>query len=482
MGVRLPSSAQRHREIRCFLFIATCGKRSQVKNDITLEVKFEKESPVYGIITIRLEAEDINTPYTKNLRKTAAQVQLKGFRPGKAPVAHVEKLYGRSIKLDTVNEILSTQLNEYLKTSDLAILGNPLSKFDEEREPWDFKSGYDFKFEVGLQPEVELADLSKFEYGILGVEVTDEIVQETIDNELNRQGTTTVPETSELGDRIYGTLKKADGSWSDKVLVPTNKVKAEGLAQFIGKKIGDEFPVNLQTAFEEKDLKHFSSLPAEDYASSDLVLVVDNLNRVAPAELNEEFFKKVFRLPEGATMTEEEFRAELKTALVSNYEQQGKQHFNHMLQHYVSENSKVELPEGFLARWLRDQIKEKITPEQFQNEVINYLGGMKWVLIRDNYLKSWGIELTDEVVIDYMANQFMSYTPAEEESEERIAQARAFAQRYLQMENGKYFNKAASEAFDTLFFSKAIETIQPKTKVVSAEEFASELGAHQHHH
>lgn len=60
------------------------------------------------VIAVTIPAAELNEKLDARLKEVAPQMKLKGFRPGKVPLAHVKKTFGR----DLMGEIVNTALNE----------------------------------------------------------------------------------------------------------------------------------------------------------------------------------------------------------------------------------------------------------------------------------------------------------------------------------------------------------------------------------
>jgi len=60
------------------------------------------------VIAVTIPATELNAKLDAKLKEVAPQMKLKGFRPGKVPMSHVKKTFGR----DMMGEIINTTLNE----------------------------------------------------------------------------------------------------------------------------------------------------------------------------------------------------------------------------------------------------------------------------------------------------------------------------------------------------------------------------------
>ena len=58
-------------------------------------------------IEIVVPASDLEAQLQTKLHEASGQAKLKGFRPGKVPLAHLRKMYGRSMMAEIVNQIVN---------------------------------------------------------------------------------------------------------------------------------------------------------------------------------------------------------------------------------------------------------------------------------------------------------------------------------------------------------------------------------------
>src|SRR3546814_1805703 len=104
----------------------------------------------------------------KAVKSYSKKVRIPGFRPGMVPQGHIKKLYGKSILLEEINDLLSDSLNNYISENKLEILGQPLPKLEDEKEyNWDFNDEFEFAYELGLAPDFKasFSEKDKFKIG-----------------------------------------------------------------------------------------------------------------------------------------------------------------------------------------------------------------------------------------------------------------------------------------------------------------------------
>jgi trigger factor len=132
--------------------------------------------------TITVLASELDSRVNARLEEMKPKVNLKGFRPGKAPVSFLKKQYGKSI----MGEVVEAAVNE---GSAKAIADNKLKPALQPRvEPVgsvedvvDGKSDLTFKVIVDLMPEFEAADPAKLTVERLTADIADADIDEALD-------------------------------------------------------------------------------------------------------------------------------------------------------------------------------------------------------------------------------------------------------------------------------------------------------------
>jgi trigger factor len=70
-------------------------------------------------IAVTIPAAELNEKLDAKIKEVSPQMKLKGFRPGKVPVAHVKKTYGRDLMGEIVNDALNTSSQKALDDAKL---------------------------------------------------------------------------------------------------------------------------------------------------------------------------------------------------------------------------------------------------------------------------------------------------------------------------------------------------------------------------
>jgi trigger factor len=134
---------------------------------------------------IQVPAADLEARLTERLGELKDKVQLRGFRPGKVPMAHLRKIYGKAVMAETI-EALIRELNAKVVTDHgLKLAMEPKVTIpNEETEVAKVIGGQSdlaYTLAVEVLPKIELADFKGIKLERPVAEVTDAQVSEALD-------------------------------------------------------------------------------------------------------------------------------------------------------------------------------------------------------------------------------------------------------------------------------------------------------------
>jgi trigger factor len=133
---------------------------------------------------ISVPAADIEAKVDARLEDLKGKVKLNGFRPGKVPMGHMKRMYGRSVAAETVDELIRTTNTEIFTERNLKLATEPkITMPTEEKEVEDILAGKaDLKYTVAVEvvPPIELADFKSFEVEKPVADVSDADVDESL--------------------------------------------------------------------------------------------------------------------------------------------------------------------------------------------------------------------------------------------------------------------------------------------------------------
>lgn len=128
-------------------------------------------------LKITLPAEEVNKGFKKAVAKIAGQVNIPGFRKGKAPRNIIEMHYGKEAVKQEAFELVANQCyTEALEQEKLI----PVSDPNVEDSVFEENKDMELTIKVTLKPEVKLGDYKELHVEKEAVEVTDEAVEEQV--------------------------------------------------------------------------------------------------------------------------------------------------------------------------------------------------------------------------------------------------------------------------------------------------------------
>jgi trigger factor len=438
-----------------------------------MNISQEKIDNLNTVVKININPEDYQPRVEKAMKDQAKKAKLPGFRPGMVPVAHIKKMYGKSILVDEINNMLSDTLNKYLEEEKLEVLGQPLPKLDDDEQVynWDFADNFEFSYEVGLAPAFDIDFSSKDTLTQYEIKVDEETLATRIKSIRRGYGKMTNPDVSADDDVLYAELVQLspdgsvfEGGITNTASVRLDQVKDETIkASLIGLKKDDELVFDIQKAFDNDAAKVAGLLKIEEAEATDLKsnfkLIVKNVNRLEESDLNQEFFDKLFG--EGTVTTEEGFREKITEELEGMMKQDSERKLQNDIYNYSLEKVNFELPDEFLKRWLK-ATNEKLSEEELEGGYADFAKNLKWTLIANKIIKDNNIDIKYDEVFAYakmsLDQQFRMYSP-QALSEEQLGQ---YTVQYLQdKENAnKIFEEVkAVKVFD---YIKSVITLDKK--------------------
>jgi trigger factor len=438
-----------------------------------LEITLDKKDQTNARLKVKLQEADYAPIVDEKIKEYSKKAQVKGFRPGKVPPGMIRKLYGKGILVDQINQLLHESVNNYIKTENLRILGDPLpERADENAIDWDHQKEFEFSYELGLLPDFDIP-VDQISIDAYKVEADDKTVADTYEQMQKQFGESTNPDLSEENDFLYGELKQDEGDFNTKTLIPINKVK-DGQEKFVAVKPEDEIKFDLRQAFGDDDanLAHVTGL-AKDLVKDlqgSFTFKVEKINRTSPAELNQEFFDKV--LGKDAVSSTEEFDAKVREIISENYNRESDKMLNFQLIDALVKQTSIDLPEEFFKRWLLATNEGKLTAEQVEQNFDQYTRELKWSMIRNKVNEEQGLKVTEEEVLSRTKQKLMAQFNLPPQMEEEMDDLlNNYADNYLKQNNGRNFVTEYEEILAQKVLQNLKERITVTEKTVTAEEF-----------
>ena len=134
---------------------------------------------------ISLPASDLAEKLNGQLAELKAKVQIKGFRPGKVPVEHLRKVYGKSVMADVVQEAIASANKKIVDDNHLRLAREPKVELPTDQSVIDaaLEARGDLNFKVALEvlPIFEVKDFSELSLERLTADVEDADAETALD-------------------------------------------------------------------------------------------------------------------------------------------------------------------------------------------------------------------------------------------------------------------------------------------------------------
>lgn len=216
----------------------------------------EKLSDTRVKLTVEVPFDELSAEIDRSYKAIAKQVNIPGFRKGKAPRQLIDARFGRGLVLEqVVNDMLPTKYNEAIEEAEIAsrVLGQPSVEITK-LEDGDL---VEFTAEVDVRPEFELPDFSALEVEVDVLADNDEAVAAELDEMRRRFSTQTAVERAVAeGDFVSVNVEAQVNDEANEDFTTSEPLEFEvgsdpfgykGMSeQLIGKSAGDKFSFDFE--------------------------------------------------------------------------------------------------------------------------------------------------------------------------------------------------------------------------------------------
>jgi trigger factor len=257
-----------------------------------VKVSVEKLPTSEAVLNVDVTWDEMQKASDKAYRKLVKEVDIQGFRRGKAPRAILERRVGKEyIYQEGLDELISEAYRDALKENELT----PISQPKLDAPVFEMGQDYHFSLTVPVVTPVTLPDYTSFHFDREEAMVSSEEVEQELEKLQNQLAEwETVERPIEYGDRIKADLKLTSGEQQISDLKEnTFEITDDRKGLFTGL---DEQVLGLQAG----ESKSFTITIPEDYSNEKLagkeanydVKVLSVEFKPLPA-LDDEFAKKV---------------------------------------------------------------------------------------------------------------------------------------------------------------------------------------------
>ena len=237
---------------------------------------------------------DLNAKFNAKISELQPKMNLKGFRPGKVPAAHIKKMYGKSIMGDLVNDLVQETSDKALADKALRPASRPSIQLTSDQDKLiNGEADLDYSIALEIMPEFEPADVSTISIERMVAEVPEEEIQESLQRLAdNNKAYETKEGKAENGDAVVidfvGSIEgeKFDGGAAEghTLVLGSGRFIPGFEEQLIGASAGEDVKVNVKFPDEYQ---------AENLKGKDALFEVKVHEVKGPkdVEINDEFAK-----------------------------------------------------------------------------------------------------------------------------------------------------------------------------------------------
>lgn len=427
----------------------------------------EKIDDLNAIVKITLAPEDYTPQVEKSLKEQAKKANLPGFRKGMVPIGHIKRMYGKSILIEEINTMLNDNISKYLTENKIEVLGQPLPVVEDEKAyNWDNADTFEFAYELGLAPQVDIEVSSKDKFTQYVVKADEKTLAERVANIRKSYGKMSNPEVSAEGDVLYAELKETG---NEEGISATGSIRTDLvtdkkiLKTLVGVKKDDTLVLDVNKAFggDAAVIAKLLNISEEEAAAvtATFDVTVKNVNRLEEADLNQEFFDKIFG--EGVVTDEAGFKAKITEEIEAMFQQDAERKLQNDMYTQFTAQTKMQLPDAFLRKWLK-ATNEKLTDEELAQGYDDFATNLKWTLIENKIIKDNDIKIDYKDVFETakarLDAQFRMYSP-QALPEEQLAQ---YTANFLQEKENTNRIFEEVKALKVYEYIKSVATLEAK--------------------
>jgi trigger factor len=266
---------------------------------MSIEIVEKSGDGLSRVFGVTVSAKELSQRAERRIAEISPQLQLKGFRPGKVPAAHVKRLYGKSIMGEVVEQTLNESTQKAIDDAKVRPATQPEMKLESDMDKV-LAGQQDLAYEIQLEvmPDFKPVDPSTIELTRPVYAASEEEVDEAV-AELAKQQRAYEPKTgksvkAEDGDmavidfvgRIDGEAFEG-GSGQDTQLVLGSGQFIPGFEQqLVGAKVGDVVTVKVSFP-EEYGAAHLAGKAAEFEST------IKDIRAPAESKIDEDFATKL---------------------------------------------------------------------------------------------------------------------------------------------------------------------------------------------
>lgn len=319
---------------------------------MALKESTKKEQANSYELVVSVDGETFEKAVNAVYKKQVKNINIQGFRKGKAPRAVVEKMYGSEVFYeDAMQDCYPDALYDAAKEAGIEIV-----KVESLEAVEASKNGFTFKTNVIVKPTMEINNYKGIEVEKKSTEVNDELIDAEIEKirERNSRMVTVEDRACENGDTAVIDFE----GFADGVAFEGGKAENYNLKlgsgnfipgfeeQIVGHKTGEEFSINVKFP-EDYQAEELKGKDAE------FKIVLHEIKTTELPEVDDEFVKDVTDKD-----TLDEWKEELKETVAARLADEADKDVDDQIANKLMELLEGEIPEAMFENQANEMVRE----------------------------------------------------------------------------------------------------------------------------
>ena len=303
-------------------------------------------------VEVSVDAETFAKAVNKAYKKQVKNINVPGFRKGKAPKSIIEKMYGEGVFYeDAMQDCYPEALDAAAKEAELNVIAvDSLEAIDAS------KDGFTFKATVITYPVIDINDYKGITVTKKSTRVTKKLIDEEIEKVRDRNSRMVTIEDGEVvdGDMVvidFEGMKDGEPFEGGKAENYNLKIGSGNFIpgfeeQIIGHKTGEEFTISVKFPedYQAEELKG---------ADAEFKINLHEIKRKELPELDDEFVKDV-----SDKETLDEYKEEVKETVKKRLEEEQKKDIEDQVITKLCDSVEGEIPEQMYDNAVNEMVQE----------------------------------------------------------------------------------------------------------------------------
>jgi trigger factor len=418
-----------------------------------VSTEVEKISSCKVGLQITMMAENIDSIRKEQEKVVQKEVQIQGFRKGKAPLNMVKSAYAGTIERNTLDEAMQQAFEAGLRENDLHPVGPPLVKNFE----FDDDKNLKMEVEVEIYPEITLKKYKNFTFEKDLYKIDDSDVEDSI-NYIRKQKAVITPidGPSSAGNFVTFSVQELDETGMPLIGKKYDDIRVQlGEGQFDPE---IENQISGMKAGEERQIeKTYPTSAGKELAGKTerYTVTMQKVEEEELPELSNEFVEQLnFNIK-----TVDDLKVKVRDELEHRWGQESEQKFYHQVVQELLHENPFDVPDAMVDKYLEqilDDIRKKdqnINEEEVKKQYrADATFNIKWYHLKDKIAETEKIAATEEDFKTFLEN-------IEEESIRSLYNA-----------NDEIKQRAMNDIFEKKVFDFLVNNSKVKEKKKSIKE------------